>query len=52
MEARDAARPNHGSAFKAFPGPRDPLGQPDSKVRSRGHRRHRASELCPLPVAV
>ncbi|KAM6330767.1 sentrin-specific protease 1 isoform 1-T2 [Alca torda] len=31
MEARDAARPNHGSAFKAFPGPRDPLCQPDSK---------------------
>lgn len=38
MEARDAARANHGSVFKAFPlssraGLRDPLSQPDSKVR-------------------
>ncbi|CAM9940771.1 unnamed protein product, partial [Bubo scandiacus] len=36
MEARDAARANHGSVFKAFPLPsraglRDPLSQPDSK---------------------
>ncbi|XP_054662920.1 sentrin-specific protease 1 isoform X2 [Grus americana] len=36
MEARDAARPNHGSTFKAFPLPsrtglRDPLSQPDSE---------------------
>lgn len=37
MEARDAAHPNHGSLFKAFPpqpraGLRDALGQPDTKV--------------------
>ncbi|KAM6294429.1 sentrin-specific protease 1 [Aegotheles albertisi] len=37
MEARDAARANHGSGFRAFPlpspaGPRDPLGRPDSKL--------------------
>ncbi|KAM6389825.1 LOW QUALITY PROTEIN: sentrin-specific protease 1 [Rhynochetos jubatus] len=41
MEARDEARGSPGSAFKAFPQPsraglRDPLCQPDSKVRRPG----------------
>lgn len=47
MEARDTARANHGSVFKAFPLPsraglRDPLSQPDSKVRRPADPRPRS----------
>lgn len=49
MEARDAARANHGPTFKAFPLPsrtglRDPLSQPDSKVILGPGPRHRRGE--------